>query len=394
MDNVSIRKDGKKLFVELKGHIDSANAGDIEKVINTGMSELSPVSVELDCTDLSYISSAGLRIILRIKKAIDDTSLVNVSSDVYEVLDMTGFTEMMDVKKAYRVLSVEGAEIIGQGANGKVYRIDADTIVKVYLNPDALPEIHRERELARTAFVSGIPTAIPYDVVKIEGGGYGSVFELLNAKSFAKLLITGEKTVDEVARMSIDLLKQIHGTVVKEGSMPDMKETALDWASFLKDYLPNDKAEKLVSLVSAVPKDLHLLHGDYHIKNVMLQNGEALLIDMDTLCYGHPVFELASMFNAYAGFHSIGEPSAASFLGIPTETADLLWNKLIRLYLEGRSAEEIEAVEKKAQLIGYTRLMRRTIRRHGFDSETGRASIEICKEKILALLDEVDTLLF
>ena len=57
--------------------------------------------------------------------------------------------------------------------------IDPDTIVKVYLNPDALPEIHRERELARLAFVAGVPTAIPYDVVRIEGGGYGSVFELV-----------------------------------------------------------------------------------------------------------------------------------------------------------------------------------------------------------------------
>ena len=123
--------------------------------------------------------------------------LVNVHQELYNILDMTGFTEMMDVHKAYRVLSVENCEVIGQGANGKVYRIDPDTIVKVYLNPDALPEIHRERELARLAFVAGVPTAIPYDVVRIQGGGYGSVFELLNATSFAKLLIRGEKTTDE-----------------------------------------------------------------------------------------------------------------------------------------------------------------------------------------------------
>ena len=69
--------------------------------------------------------------------------------------------------------------MIGQGANGKVHRIDRDTIVKVYLNPDALPKIHRERELARAAFLAGVHTAIPYDVVRIEGGGYGSVLESL-----------------------------------------------------------------------------------------------------------------------------------------------------------------------------------------------------------------------
>ena len=143
----------------------------------------------IDAAGLEYISSAGLRVILRIKKANPDTIIINCTPETYDIFDMTGFTEMMEVERAYRVFSVEGCEVIGQGANGKVYRIDRDTIVKVYLNPDALPEIHRERELARAAFVAGVPTAIPYDVVRIEGGGYGSVFELLNATSFAKLLI-------------------------------------------------------------------------------------------------------------------------------------------------------------------------------------------------------------
>ena len=105
-------------------------------------------SVVLDCDGLEYTTSAGLRVILRMKHAVDDTVLVNVHPELYSILDMTGFTDMMEVKKAYRVISVEGCEVIGQGANGKVYRIDPDTIVKVYLNPDALPEIHRERGLA------------------------------------------------------------------------------------------------------------------------------------------------------------------------------------------------------------------------------------------------------
>ena len=122
------------------------------------------------------------------------------------------------------------------------------------------------------------------------------------------LLIRGEKSVDEVVQMSIDLLKLIHSTVVKPDSMPDMKAVALDWADFLKDYLPAEQYEKLHALVEAVPDDNHMMHGDYHIKNVMLQNGECLLIDMDTLCHGHPIFELASMYNAYCGYSEVDQP--------------------------------------------------------------------------------------
>ncbi|MBO7377156.1 MAG: anti-sigma factor antagonist, partial [Clostridia bacterium] len=191
------RLEGKQLTVFLTGQIDSNNAPETEAELAKLREQYSPGSIVIDCEKLKYISSAGLRIILRTKKSVPDTKVTGVSPEVYEIFDMTGFTEMMTIEKAYRVISVEGCEVIGRGANGVVYRTDPETIVKVYLNPDALPEIKRERELARTAFVRGIPTAIPYDVVRIEGGGFGSVFELLNAKSFAKLLAAGERTVDE-----------------------------------------------------------------------------------------------------------------------------------------------------------------------------------------------------
>ena len=393
MEYINYKMDGDHLIIDLMGHIDSVNAAAVEKEINEAMDREAPAKLTLDATGLKYISSAGLRIILRLRKEMKDLKIINVQPEVYEIFDMTGFTEMVDIQKAYRVISVEGCEVIGQGANGKVYRIDPDTIVKVYLNPDSLPEIHRERELARAAFVLGIPTAIPYDVVRV-GEGYGSVFELLNATSFAKLIINGEKDADEVAAMSIELLKLIHSTKIKPGTMPDMKAVALDWADFLKDYLPEDKYKKLHDLVAAVPDDMHMMHGDYHIKNVMLQNGEALLIDMDTLCHGYPIFELASMYNAYVGFSDTNHHQVEEFIGLSYDTAVHFWKESLRLYLGDPDEERFKEVEEKAQLIGYTRIMRRRIRRNGFDTEAGRAEIENAKAHILDILDRVDTLEF
>ena len=158
------REENGKLVIVLSGKINSSNASAVENELRELCREHPCDSVELDCDALEYCTSAGLRVILRLKQNVDDTVLMNVNADLYNIFEMTGFTEMMEVHKAYRVISVEDCEVIGQGANGKVYRIDPDTIVKVYLNPDALPEIHRGRELARLAFVAGVPTAIPYDV--------------------------------------------------------------------------------------------------------------------------------------------------------------------------------------------------------------------------------------
>ncbi len=381
------------LTLFLTGRIDSSNAEAAQAELLAAREAQPEGKLILDMDALEYISSAGLRVILRLLKANAGMKLINVSSDVYEIFDMTGFTEMLPVEKAYRRLSVEGCEVIGQGANGKVYRLDPDTIIKVYLNPDSLPDIHRERELARRAFVLGIPTAIPYDVVKV-GDGYGSVFELLNAKSFAKLIKAEPDNIDHYINLSVDLLKKIHSTEVKPEDMPDMKEVAIKWATFLRDYLPADKADKLIKLIEDVPTVHTMMHGDYHIKNVMLQNGEVLLIDMDTLCQGHPVFELASVFNAYMGFAELDHSVSESFLGIPYERSVYIWKKTLPLYLGTDDPEKIADVERKAQLIGYTRLMRRLIRRNGLDTDEGRKTIEVYKQHILDLLDRVDTLTF
>ena len=393
-DMVEGREENGRLIIRLFGQIDSSNAPQVEARINEICARHSCGSVELDCDRLKYASSAGLRVMLRLLQKADETKLTNVHSELYEILDMTGFTEMAEVHKAYRVISVEGCEVIGQGANGKVYRIDRDTIVKVYLNPDALPEIQRERELARLAFVAGVPTAIPYDVVRIEGGGYGSVFELLNAKNFAKLLAGGDKPLDEVARMSVDLLKLIHSKIVRSDSLPDMRAVALGWADFLKDYLPAEQYEKLRSLIAGVPADEHLMHGDYHIRNIEYQDGEYLLIDMDTLCHGHPVFELASMYNAYVGFGLVNPEIITRFMGLPIETCHAFWRKSLEYYLGTEDPAAVGAVEEKAKILGLVRILRREIRRGGQDREDGRAMIGVCREALSELLPRVDSLTF
>ena len=120
------------LILGFCGHIDSSNSPELEEAINAARAEAPGKAVIIDSEELEYISSAGLRVILRLKKDCPDLKVINVRPEVYEVLDMTGFTEMMEIRKGFRKMSVAGCELIGQGANGKVYRIDPDTIVKVY----------------------------------------------------------------------------------------------------------------------------------------------------------------------------------------------------------------------------------------------------------------------
>ena len=378
------------LTVRLSGRIDASNSSEAEKQINAARSAAPEAAVVIDAEKLEYISSAGLRILLRLRKEKPELAVINVSPEVYDIFDMTGFTEMMTVKKAYRRLSVEGCALIGQGSNGAVYRYDPETIIKLYFNPDALPEIQRERELARKALVLGINTAIPYDVVRI-GESYGTVMELLEAASLSELIKNDPEHLEKPLKYYVDMLKQIHSTVLKPGEVPDMKQVALDWAAFDREHLPSEIGSKLYDMVQAVPEQNTMMHGDYHTNNVMVRDGEALLIDMDTLCTGHPIFELGSMFNAYGGFSELDHSVMERFIGIPYDVGIEFWHRALAMYLDTDDEKRLAEVEDKAKIIGYMRLLRRTIRRN----EPKRDElIAYYRRKLIDLVPAVNELTF
>ena len=389
--DVSYRIDKDILYIAVEGRIDASNAAEAEEKIFSIKKDNPGKHTVVDADKLEYISSAGLRVILRLRKEEPKLAIINVASDVYEVFDMTGFTDMVTVEKAYPRMSTQGCEFIAKGANGAVYRYDDETILKTYFAKDALPEIKQERENARKAFVLGINTAIPYGIVRVDDG-YGTVTELLNAVSVTKLIRKNPDDLSEPAKYYIDMLKSIHAIQAEDGEVPDMKETALAWVEFVAPHLPEAQGKKLRALVEAVPKQNTLMHGDYHTNNIMVQNGEPLLIDMDTLCMGHPVFELGSMFNAFVGYSELNHQNMMDFFGYSFETAGRFWEMSLKMYLGTEDEAVCQAVAEKAMIIGYTRMLRRAIRRP--NEEDSPAKIVRCKEMLVDLLNKVDSLVF
>lgn len=383
---------GGVLTIFLSGRIYTANADAVEAEINAARSENEHTSVVLDAEKLEYSTSSGLRVVLRLRKAEPALKIINVSSELYEIFEMTGFTEMLPVERAMRKLSVEGCEVIGRGAKGTVYRYDPETIVKVYKNPDSLPDIKNERELARRAFVLGIPTAIPYDIVRV-GKSYGSVFELLNAKTFSKLIVEHPEQIDAYVGQFASLLRQIHETPVKKDDVPDVKIIVRKWIVTAAAELPAPQTERLTSLVDAVPDVNTLLHCDYHTNNIMMQNGETLLIDMDTLSRGHAVFELANVYITYVGFGVVDPGIVESFMGMPYELTSRIWREFLPKYLQSDDPAYIKSVSDKVELMSSVRLLHHVVRR-GITDDVARQTVSYCKDRIAALLDTVDTLDF
>ena len=389
--NITYRINGEFLYILLDGRIDASNANDVEKRIFEIREENQNKKTIIDADLLTYISSAGLRIILKLKKVEPEISIINVCPEVYDIFDMTGFAEMIKIEKAYRKMSVEGCQFIAKGAKGAVYRYDDETIIKVYFSKNSLPEIEQERINARKAFVLGINTAIPYGIVRI-GDGYGTVTELLNATSVSKLIIDNPNDLTVPVNYFVDMLKTIHSTVAADDKLPKCKNNILGWLKFIEQYLPEEVNEKLLKLVNSIPDSNNMIHCDYHTNNIMVQNGESILIDMDTLSVGHPIFELGFMHNAFIGFYDVIKENALKFLGYPYEVSERFWNLTLEKYFDTNDQEYLNLVQKKIQVISYIRLFSRSIRH--VEEQHREESLKVYKNKLIELCKEIDTLEF
>ena len=192
----------------------------------------------------------------------------------------------------------------------------------------------------------------------------------------------------------MEILKKLHSTVVAPGKLPEIKETALMWADTAKPALPEEAWKKLRSLVEAVPRNDHMVHGDYHTKNLMRQGNEALLIDMDTLSVGDPVFELGNMYNAYLGFYELDHDAIRSFQGFDYDTGRTFWEKALSAYLGTTNRRKLREVTDKARVLGYMRLISRSVRHGLSETDKGRREIAHWRQALVGLLEHMDTLTF
>ena len=381
-----------KLTFNLAGRIDSNTSQKIEEEISATIEGKTFDELILDFENIDFVSSAGLRVILRFKKKYSSLRIINVVPEVYEVFEMTGFSEMMNIKKGFRRLTIgEGVEEIGRGANGIVYRYADDMIVKVYFNNAPLEDIKKEIALSKKAFISGVSTAIPFDIVKV-GPYYGSVFEMIKAESLSKLINKNPSKIDEYIDMIVELLKTMNGNVIDDENVPTIKDKAILWLDKVVNEVSSEEMTKLRQLFDSIKDDNNMVHRDYHIKNLLMQQGELILIDMDTLSRGSVLFELVGIYNAYKGFPVIRDKSESSFLGISDEVSYYIWERIFNLYFEGKSKEELEAIEEKIALVSTVQLLKIHLKASPVVSVGLDKKFAKLREKLHYLISKVDSL--
>lgn len=379
-------KDGIAL-VRVEGSVNSANANEFENAMNIDVSELDGMTV--DAKELEYISSAGLRVILSAKKRCKGKQfkVINVNNDVKSIFDVTGFSDIMDVSSAVRQISVEGCKRIGAGACGECFRVDDETIVKLYYSHIAPDEIEREKALAKKAFVMGVPTAISYDIVEADGRT-GVMYELINSKTLCELIRDDPDRLEEYVDMYVDVCKSVGSIHTSDPEIPSFKE--LNRADILKvTELTDGEKDYLYRFIDLVPDGDTCIHGDLNINNIMVQGGECCLIDMGEFSTGTSMFDISRIIFSMS-YSNAGDEGMNSFYKLPNETVRKILDMFLWKFFDGETVEE--AAKKNPEVewlypLAWFRACTSMLRSARWPEDKVKLAYKLFKEKLVPFVD-------
>lgn len=341
----------------------------------------------LDAENLSYISSAGLRVILKLKKRHSELKIINVSKEVYSIFEITGFLSMVQIRRAIREIDLTGAVEIGHGLSSHVYRLDDDFVAKIYVSRIPLWKVERESDNAKKAFAEGIPCVISYELVKHEDS-YGLVFEYLKSRGVSRILNADPSKFDDYADKYIALLRDIHSIEVDE-SYEEIKPLWHKWTDMLADFYTEEELAKVHAVISAVPDRNTFIHSDAHVNNILEQDGQLEFVDMADIGRGHPVFDIGPVLFHYHYMEIANPRLCETGIVLKKEMRDKMYHTLLERYLYDPDPERHAALKEIYDAFGAIRCGLIAAKHAQLDYEEKKPFVETMKKHFFYRADRI-----
>ncbi len=242
-----------------------------------------------------------------------------------------------------REVSYAGLPLLGYGVSGSVYRLDDERILKVYKKEVALSEVERQMRIAGYVYNEGIPTARMDELVKC-GECYGVIAEYLDGPSLVHYIGKDSGRRIESADKMGKLLAKVHAMKRDPSVFPAASQMYRDVLARASDCIPDNEADRFAGLLDDLPGTPCVLHGDFHENNIMVRDGELILIDLDGMSIGSPVFELAQSYSVYR--QTLPEEIAKA-IGVTPDITQRFLETFLSSYLTDRGKKANQGIISK-----------------------------------------------
>ena len=181
-------------------------------------------------------------------------------------------------------------EPIAHGRTADIYAWQDDCILKLFHDWFDLDSIEYEAEIARAVQASGLPVPHVGDILQVDGH-HGLVYQRINGRSMLEAFQRRPWMVFYYAHLQADLHAQMHAHTI-DVRLPSQRKI-LEHKIHQAKALPVPLQTALLSKLESLPQGDRLCHGDFHPGNILLNAGQAVVIDWIDSSLGNPLADVA-----------------------------------------------------------------------------------------------------
>ncbi len=268
--------------------------------------------------------------------------LVNSLQDLVGTPAYEEFSKLVDEvfcaeEYAPELINLGEYELSGGGFTAESYNHeDGRRMMKLYADFVPKAEISREFNAAKTVSALGVKSPEAYRIIT-DGRRYGVEFQrILNKKSYSRLIADEPSKLEEYATRFANECKALHALKCDTDVFNSVSEHFRRAVKASKQFDENVK-RNILGFIDSVPEMDTCLHGDLHIGNLIVSEGENYWIDLGAFMYGNPCYDLGMMyFNAYI----IPDENVEDLYHISRESYLKVWETFVKVYFDGRLTME------------------------------------------------------
>ena len=241
----------------------------------------------------------------------------------------------MSTADKVRQIDLSGCELIGRGQCADVYKTEEGHAVKIFFETMPYESIIREYEKTCLTKSFGIHSVSCFGLVSWQGKT-GIELELVKGTDLQTAMLHDVENSRDYGRRMAEEMKLIHSKTPDKDLFPPIHEFYLDCVGkcLADGWISQEEAGLVESCIRAIPVSDTMIHGDYHTRNIMVEDGELKLIDLADCMSGNPVYDLM-ITNLYLHFVPAYAPSLFDlFFKITREQLNDCWDQFVRTYFD------------------------------------------------------------
>jgi aminoglycoside phosphotransferase (APT) family kinase protein len=193
-------------------------------------------------------------------------------------------------------MSLRPGAMLGNGREAVVYALDDDRVVKVFRDIDAGDRARAEYATGVLLHAHGWPVALPLEVTEYDGQP-ALISRRVHGVDLNQTLTRAPWKIASVADQLAAVQVQLH-RLAAPAQLPPL-HTIVEARVRSNNAVPRELVNAALATLASLPTGLRMCHGNLHLGNVLIENGQVMLVDCSDASAGDPNAEVAHTLVRY-----------------------------------------------------------------------------------------------